>query len=202
MITEIKDQNQLKKKRPRQKKLDEIKRPRWAKINKNDFDSLIQDVSNSLDNDELKTTVNKKVYDLKNAEKFLLTIGTQKISEEDAKKLYSDLITPDINELTNVKSKGKYKRNNILNVLENLESVLKGGYWHYKNESLESESESELESEESITERPKLRRQKSAVQPNEQPDTRNMPELERKESAAEQKKKKEEEINKEKDYKY
>ena len=89
-----------------------------------------------------------------------------------------------------MKSKGKYKRNNILNVLENLESVLKGGYWHYKNESLESESESELESEESITERPKLRRQKSAVQPNEQPDTTNIPELERKESAAEQKKKK------------
>ena len=104
MIIEIKDQNQLKKKRPRQKNLDEIKRPRWAKINKNDFDSLIQDVSKSLDNDEFKTTVNKKVYDLKNAEKFLLTIGTQKISEEDAKKLYSDLITPDINELTNVKS--------------------------------------------------------------------------------------------------
>ena len=51
------------------KKLDEIKTPPWAKINKNDFDLLIQDVYNNLDNNEFKTTVNKKVYDLKNAEK-------------------------------------------------------------------------------------------------------------------------------------
>ena len=82
-----------------------------------DFDLLIQDVYNNLDNDEFKTTVNKKVYDLKNAEKFLLTIGTQTISEEDAERLYSDLITPEIIELKNTKGKGKNKRENILNVL-------------------------------------------------------------------------------------
>ena len=176
MIIEIKDQNQLKKKRPRQKKLDKIKRPLWAKINKNDFDSLIQDVYSNLDNDKFKTTVNKKVYDLENVEKLLLIIGTQKISEEDAKKLYSNLITPDIIKLTNVKSKGKNKRNNILSVLDNLESVLKGGYWHYKNEPLKSESE--LESEASIAERTNLRTQRFAEQPNEESDTTGMPNLE------------------------
>ena len=85
MIIEIKDQNQLKKKRPRQKKLDKIKRPLWAKINKNDFDLLIRDVCDNLNNDKFKTTVNKKTYDLKNAKKFLVKITTQKISEEDAK---------------------------------------------------------------------------------------------------------------------
>ena len=117
-----------KKEETETKKLNKIKRPLWAKINKNDFDSLIQDVYSNLDNDKFKTTVNKKVYDLENAEKLLLIIGTQKISEEDAKKLYSNLITPDIIKLTNVKSKGKNKRNNILSVSDNLESVLKGGY--------------------------------------------------------------------------
>ena len=70
---EIKDQNQLKK-RDWDKKLDKIKRTLWSKINKNDFDLLIQDVYDNLNNDEFKTTVNKKTYDLKNAEKFLLKI--------------------------------------------------------------------------------------------------------------------------------
>ena len=34
--------------------------PLWIKINKNDFDSLIQDVYNNLNNNEFKTTVTKK----------------------------------------------------------------------------------------------------------------------------------------------
>ena len=153
MIIEIKDQNQLKKKRPRQKKLDKIKRPLWAKINKNDFDLLIRDVCDNLNNDKFKTTVNKKTYDLKNAKKFLVKITTQKISEEDAKKLYSDMIAPDITKLENVKGKGKNKRHKILEVLENLKSVFTGTYLHYKDVP------SELE--ESIAERTKLRRQRS-----------------------------------------
>ena len=47
------------------KKTDEIQKPLWAKINKNDFDSLIQNVYNNLNNNEFKTTVDKKNYDLK-----------------------------------------------------------------------------------------------------------------------------------------
>ena len=73
--------------------------PLWVKINKNDFDLLIQDVYNNLNNDEFKTTVDKKAYDLKNAKKFLVKITTQKISEKEAHELYSNLITPDIIEL-------------------------------------------------------------------------------------------------------
>ena len=37
----------------------------WIKLNKNDFDSLTEDVYN-YDNDEFKTNVDKKIYDLKN----------------------------------------------------------------------------------------------------------------------------------------
>ena len=107
---EIKDQNQLKKKRPRQKNPDEIQKPLWVQINKNDFDSLIEDVYNNLNNNEFKTTVNKKVYDLKNAKEFWVKIITQKISKKEALELYSDLITPDITELEKVKGKSKEKR--------------------------------------------------------------------------------------------
>ena len=55
---------------------------------KNNFDSLIQDVSNNLNNDKSKTTVYKKAHDLKNAKKFLVKIATQKISEKKAHELY------------------------------------------------------------------------------------------------------------------
>ena len=94
-----------------------MKRPLWPKIDECDFDSLILEVQDNLSNDEFKTTVNKKSYNLKHAEKLLLKLSTEKISEEDAEKQYSNLITADINKLTNVKSKDKNKRNNILNVL-------------------------------------------------------------------------------------
>ena len=107
LIIEIKDSKSTKNKKTETKKLDKIKRPLWAKINKNDFDLLIQDIYDNLNNDEFKTTVNKKADDLKNSKKFLLKISAQKISEEDAKELYSDLITPDIIELKNTKCKGK-----------------------------------------------------------------------------------------------
>ena len=69
----------------------------------------------------------------------MIKTTTQKISKEEALKLYSDLITRDITELENTKDKGKNKRNNILDVLKNLGSVFTGVYFHYKDVSLESE---------------------------------------------------------------
>ena len=69
---EIKNQNQLKKEETETKNPDGIQKPLWIKLNKNDFDSLIQDVYNDLNNDEFKTTVDKKAYDLKNAKEFLV----------------------------------------------------------------------------------------------------------------------------------
>ena len=75
----------------------EIQKPLWVKLNKNDFGSLIQDVKNNLNKNEFKTTISKKVYDLQNEHKFLVKITTQKISEKEARELYFNLITPDIN---------------------------------------------------------------------------------------------------------
>ena len=97
--------------------------------------------------------MDKKAYDLKNAKKFLVKITTQKISEKEALKLYSDLIDPDITELEKSKSKGKDRRHNIISFLKNLESVFTGIYLNY--------SDKPTESEESIAERTKLRIQRS-----------------------------------------
>ena len=63
----------------------------------------------------------------------MVKITTQKISEKEALKLYSDLITPDITELENTKGKGKNKRYNILNIFKNLESVFTGVYLYHKD---------------------------------------------------------------------
>ena len=63
------------------------------------------------------------------------------------------MITLDITALERSKSKTKDRRNNILNVLKNLESVFTGIYLNY--------SDKPSESEEIITERTKLRIQRS-----------------------------------------
>ena len=81
---------------------------------------------------------------------------TGKISEKEALILYSDLIIPDIAVLEKSKSRSKDKRNEILNVLRNLKSVFSGLYFYYY-----CEHKSEPESEESIAERTKLRKQRS-----------------------------------------
>ena len=103
-----------------------------------------------MDNNEFKTTVDKKDYDLKNAKKFLLKMTTKKISERKALELYSDFITSDITALKKAKSnKNKNKWRKILDVLENLESVFTCIYLHYKDVPTISEK--------SIAEKMKLR---------------------------------------------
>ena len=64
------------------------------------------------------------------------------------------MIIPDIATLEESKGKVKDQRNNILNVLTNLQSVFTGLYFHHDNVP-------KPESEESIAERTKLRRQRS-----------------------------------------
>ena len=53
----------------------------WVVINRTHFDSIIQDVDYNLNNNEFKTTADKKHYDLKNAKRFMVKITTQTISE-------------------------------------------------------------------------------------------------------------------------
>ena len=48
-------------------------------MSRENFNSLIKDVVDNLDNADYKTTVNNGRYDLKNKEQFLLEIITKKI---------------------------------------------------------------------------------------------------------------------------
>ena len=155
MTIEIKNQNQQKKKRLRQKKLDEIQKPLWIKSNKNNFDSLTEDIYNNLNNSEFKATVDGKAYDLRNAKKFLLEITTKKSRENEARELCNNLVKSGIAAQEKSKSKSKDKRNNTLKVLNNLKSVFTGVYLHYKNVSKEKNWK---KFERSIAERIKLRR--------------------------------------------
>ena len=50
-----------KKEETKTKKHDEIQKPLWVKLNRNDSDLLTQDVYNNLNNDEFITTINKKL---------------------------------------------------------------------------------------------------------------------------------------------
>ena len=119
-------------------------------MSRKDFETLIKDVADNLNNNKFKTTVEEKGYDLKNAKKFLVKITAAKISEKEALELYSDFIIPEIAALEKSKGKSKDKRNNILNVL------------NYPDKPSESE--------ESIAERTKLKKQR----PDEIPKKENL----------------------------
>ena len=111
---------------------------------------LFKEVFDNLDND--KTSDEGRAYDLKNAEKFLLEILTKTICKNKALELYSDLIIPDIDALIKLTSRGKDRKENILEILNKLEStVFDGVYIHY-------DKVPELKTEESVAERNQLRR--------------------------------------------
>ena len=86
----------------------------------------------------------------------MLEIGTKKISKDKARYPYNSFIKPDVDKLEKSKGKGKDKRNNILTILDNIEtSVFDGVYFHYSGKP----SEPDPKSEESIAKRIQLRKQ-------------------------------------------
>ena len=99
---DIKQLTQLK-----QLNLNEISKLSWINLSRENFNSLIKDVVDNLDNEDYKNTANNRRYDLKNAEKILLEILTNKISKNEARKLFSILIKPDVDTL--IKSTGRGK---------------------------------------------------------------------------------------------
>ena len=135
-----------------------VQKPIWAESSKEDFNSLIKDIANSLDDGIYETTVNNHSRMQKN---FLLEVSTRKISKNEVGKLYADLIKGDIAALKGGKGKSKDKRENMLNALKNLALIFTGTYLHYDSAS---KTESEPNFEESIAERTKLRRQELAEQ--------------------------------------
>ena len=130
--SDIKQPTQLK-----QLNLNEISKPLWIQISRNDFISLIKDFVNNLDDKDYQTTVDKRKYDLKNAEKYLMEIIIKKISEKEALELYNSLIKLEATALDKASSRGRNKRNKTLNILNNIESrFFEGLYLHYSDDNL------------------------------------------------------------------
>ena len=134
--------------------LNEITKLLWIKLSRSDLASLIKDVVDNLDKKDYQTKINNDNYDLTNAEEVLLEIVTKKISKNEALKLYENPIEPKAVKLVKAKGRGKDKRNNILNILDNIKSIIfEGRYFHY-------DSSKSKTTEKSISERRKLRRQR------------------------------------------
>ena len=107
----------------KQLNLNETLKPLWINMSRKDFNLLIKDVADNLNNKVYQATVNGLKYDFQKANEFLLEIGTKKISENKARELYNSLMKPDVDMLKNALSRGKDKRNNILNLLNNIHRI-------------------------------------------------------------------------------
>ena len=107
----------------KQLNLNETLKPLWINMSRKDFNLLIKDVADNLINKVYQATVNGLKYDFQKANEFLLEIGTKKISENKARELYNSLMKPDVDMLKNALSRGKDKRNNILNLLNNIHRI-------------------------------------------------------------------------------
>ena len=137
-----------------------MQKPIWFEINKKEFEELTIDIYNNQDNNDFKIIINKRTYDLKNAEKFWMEVTTCKTTKSDAKELYIEMIQKDKDALEREKIDkkneiGGIRKHNILNILNNVGSIFNGAYLHYKNVPKETMIEKR------IAERTKLRRGRS-----------------------------------------
>ena len=108
-----------------------------------------------MDNKDYPTKINNVNYDLTSAKQFLLEIVTKTISGNEAGEMYKNLIKPKVDKLTSAKGRGKDKRDNILNILENIELSIFDGYYYHCFDNLKPKT-----TEKSIAEREKLRRRR------------------------------------------
>ena len=88
-------------------KLDQI--PLWFRINKSEFYVLKSNIYDNQNNKDLKITINKKTYYLKNAKNFWIIVSTSKISKNEARKLHNKLIQKDIDALEREESNSNKK---------------------------------------------------------------------------------------------
>ena len=103
----------------------------WFRINKWEFDELKSSIYDNQNNKDFKITISKKSYDLKNAKIFWTKVTTSKISRNEVKKLYNELIQKDIDPLKREKI-NNIKKHNILEILENIDAIFTDTYLHYK----------------------------------------------------------------------
>ena len=105
-----------------------MQKPWWFKISKPEFEELTSDIYDNQNDKDLKITINKKTYDLKNAKKKKKNWAKKtksEISRDEAKKLYKELMQKDFDALKREKSNST-KKNNILQIFENKCNI----YWY------------------------------------------------------------------------
>ena len=105
--------------------------PLWIRTNKSEFDELTSVIYDNQNNKDFKTAINKKSFDLKNAKIFWAKTTKSKVSKNEAKQLFKELIQKDIAALKREKS-NSIKKNNILKILENINAIFTGTYLHYR----------------------------------------------------------------------
>ena len=110
---------------------EKMQKPWWFKINKPEFEELTSDIYDNQNNKDFKITINKKTYDLKNAKKNWTKVTTSKTSKNEIEQLYKELIQKDIDALEREKS-NSIKKNNMLEILENIGAIFTGTYSHYR----------------------------------------------------------------------
>ena len=110
---------------------EKIQIPLWFRIHKSEFDELKSDIYDNQNNKDFKITINKKTYDLKNAKKNWTKVTTSKTSKNEIEQLYKELIQKDIDALEREKS-NSIKKNNMLEILENIGAIFTGTYSHYR----------------------------------------------------------------------
>ena len=121
-------------------KLDKI--PEWIQGSKEDVKRIIKDVVENLDSKNYTANVGGTNYNLKEAENFLLDIFTKDIDENVANKLYKNMIKPSTDILIVAPDACKEKRMNIINVLNDLESVIfDSAYLNYQSMDKSKESD-------------------------------------------------------------
>ena len=124
---EMIDKKRQKSEQTEEKTKIEMQKPLWFKINKKKLDELTENIYNNQDNNDFKFTINRRTYDLKNVKKFWTEVTTHKTTKNEVQELYNKLIQKDIDTLEKSKS-NKPEKYNILNVLENVDSIFTGTY--------------------------------------------------------------------------
>ena len=81
-----------------------MQKPLWFEINKKEFEELTRNIYNNQDNNNFKTIINRRTYDLKNAKKFWTEVTSRKTTKCEVKKLYNELMQKDIDTLETEKS--------------------------------------------------------------------------------------------------
>ena len=139
-----------------------MQKPLWFEINKKKFEELTRNIYHNRDNHNFKIVINRKTYDLKNAEKFWTEVTTRKTTKSEEKKLYNEVIQKDIDTLKRKKS-NRLEKYNILDILNNVGSIFTDAYLHYKDGLKETMFERSIE-ERTKSRRGRLNKTKSKEQ--------------------------------------